>query len=170
MITNKNLTELFPEHIINKGEGQCQFDEGVDISDDGQSFTVVVDVSEFTPKEGGWNFAVALKVLAGESIDDTARDLTVRLLENDVEFYCSAGDGFGHGTDIGCYADEDTPIPPMVYKLQVKVVGVALPLIEGLVYGGDDVCQGIILNIWERRMNIIFHLFLIQLYLGTTAS
>merc|ERR1719430_1525691 len=131
------------EPIINKGEGQCQFDEGVEISDDGQSYIVTVDVSDFTPKEGGWNFAVALKVLAGESIDDTARDLTVRLLENDVEFYCSAGDGFGHGTDIGCYADEDTPIPPMVYKLQVKVVGVALPLIEGLVYGGDDVCQAI---------------------------
>ena len=149
MMTNKNFPDSEP--IINKGEGQCQFDEGVEISDDGQSYIVTVDVSDFTPKEGGWNFAVALKVLAGESIDDTARDLTVRLLENDVEFYCSAGDGFGSGTDIGCYADEDKPLPPMLYTLEVKVSQlwrlldspVELPTIKGLIFGGNDVCQGI---------------------------
>ena len=69
-------------------------------------------------------------------------------------FFCSAGDGFGSGTDIGCYADEDKPIPPMVFTLEVKVSllwrslfsVVELPTIKGLSFGGDDVCQGIILN------------------------
>ena len=103
----------------------------------------MVNVSDFTPKEGGWNFAVALVV----ALDD----ITVRLLEDDVEFYCSAGDGFGSGTDIGCYADEDKPLPPMLYTLEGKVTKlwrlldspVQLTTIEGLIFGGNDVCQGI---------------------------
>ena len=98
-MTNKIFLGSEP---INNGERECKFDPLV--SDDGQSYTVVVNVSDFTPKEGGRNFAVTLVA----ALDD----ITVRLLEDDVEFYCSAGDGFGSGTDIGCYADEDKPLPP----------------------------------------------------------
>ena len=138
MMTNKIFLGSEP---INKGERGCKFDPLV--SEDGQSYTVVVNVSDFTPKEGGWNFAVALVV----ALDD----ITVRLLEDDVEFFCSAGDGFGSGTDIGCYADEDKPLPPMLYTLEVKVSQlwrlldspVELPTIKGLIFGGNDVCQGI---------------------------
>ena len=125
---------------INKGERECKFDPLV--SDDGQSYTVVVNVSDFTPKEGGRNFAVTLVA----ALDD----ITVRLLEDDVEFYCSAGDGFGSGTDIGCYADEDKPLPPVLYTLEVNVTKlwrllnspVELPTINSLIFGGNDVCQG----------------------------
>ena len=137
-MTNKIFLGSEP---INKGESECKFDPLV--SDNGQSYTVVVNVSDFTPKEGGQNFAVALVA----ALDD----ITVRLLEDDVEFYCSAGEGFGSGTDIGCYADEDKPLPPMLYTLEVKVTKlwrlldspVELPTIKGLIFGGNDVCQGI---------------------------
>merc|ERR1719285_1335394 len=78
-------------------------------------------------------------------------DITVRLLEDDVEFFCSAGDDFGSGTDIGCYVDEDKPLPPMLYTLEVKITKlwrlldspVELPTIKGLIFGGNDVCQSI---------------------------
>ena len=43
--------------IINKGESECKFDE-LDASDDGQIYTVVVNVSDFTPKEDGWHYDV----------------------------------------------------------------------------------------------------------------
>ena len=138
MMTNKIFLVSEP---INTGKRECRFDPLV--SDDGHSYTVVVNVSDFTPKEGGRNFAVALAA----ALDD----ITVRLLEDDVEFFCSAGDGFGSGTDIGCYADEDKPLPPMLYTLEVKVSQlwrlldspVELPTIKGLIFGGNDVCQGI---------------------------
>ena len=48
MMTNKNFLGSEP---INKGVGERKFN-AFDVSDDGQSYTVVVDVSNFTPKEG----------------------------------------------------------------------------------------------------------------------
>jgi len=114
------------------------------------SYTIEVDVSDFTPKEGGLAFAVALDVQEVDSgtvlAADVAKDLTVRLLENDVVFYCAFGDGFGAAgdrqNDIGCFADEEKPIPPMVYNLEVKVESeIAMPIVKSLIFGGNDVCQ-----------------------------
>ena len=144
MMTYKNFLD-YSEPIFNTAK-ECKFGELGLLTPETSgytSYTIEVDVSDFTPKEGGRNFAVALVA----ALDD----ITVRLLEDDVEFYCSAGDGFGSGTDIGCYADEDKPLTPMLYTLEVKVSQlwrlldspVELPTIKGLIFGGNDVCQGI---------------------------
>ena len=146
MMTNKNFPDL---QTFNKGQGECTFDEEMDVSADGQSYVVMVDLSNFTPQEGGWHFAVGLEVDSGETVEDTIRDLTVTLQDqNDIEIFCYPNEGFGHGTDIGCYSDNDKEKePPMGLNfLEVKVVGVKLPMIKGLIYGGNNVCQGIILN------------------------
>ena len=148
-MTNKTFPD--PEPIINKGEIKCNFKEAdlLDFSADGQSYVVTVDASDFTPKEGGWHFAVGLEVDSGETVEDTIRDLTVTLQDqNDIEIFCYPNEGFGHGTDIGCYSDNDKEKePPMGLNfLEVKVVGVKLPMIKGLIYGGNNVCQGNILN------------------------
>ena len=143
MIISKNF--LGSENI-KPGDHECNF-ENLDVSDDGQSYTVVVDVADFTPKEKGPYFAVGFKVGPGAT-----KDISVRLLENDVVFYCSPGDGMGAGRDIGCYAAEDNPIPPMRYTLEVKHSGDSsirpiMPVIKSLVFGGNDVCQGNLLSI-----------------------
>jgi len=115
------------------------------------SYTIKVDVSDYTIKEGGLAFAAALDVQEVDSgsalAADVAKDLTVRLLEMpDVVFYCAFGDGFGAAgdgfNDIGCFADEEKPIPPMVYNLEVKVSSeIAMPIVKSLIFGGNDVCQ-----------------------------
>merc|ERR1711971_438888 len=55
------------EPIINKGESECKFIEAhlLSFSPDGQSYVARLDVSDFTPKEGGWHFAVGLEVDSG---------------------------------------------------------------------------------------------------------
>merc|ERR1719234_2520644 len=134
-----------PEPIINKGEIKCNFREAdlLDFSADGQSYVVTVDASDLTPKEGGFHFAIGLEVDPGETVEDTIRDLTVRLLDQDIELACYPREGFGHGTDIGCYTDDEKELPPREYYLHVKVVGVELPMIKGLIYGGGDFCQDV---------------------------
>merc|ERR1719489_682597 len=108
------------------------------------SYTIKVDVSDYTIKERGLAFAAALDVQEVDNENalaaDVAKDLTVRLLEMpDVVFYCAFGDGFN---DIGCFADEEKPIPPMVYNLEVKVSSeIAMPIVKSLIFGGNDVCQ-----------------------------
>merc|ERR1719234_2830938 len=96
------------EPIINRGEGECKFEDELDYisSADRKGYLVTVEVSDFTPKEGGWNLAVGLEVDSGETVEDTIRDLTVRLLRTDIELTCYPNEGFGHGTDIGCYSDD----------------------------------------------------------------
>ena len=148
-MTNKNFLDSEP--IINRGEGECKFEDELDYtsSADFSSYLVTVEVSDFTPKEGGWNLAVGLEVDSGETVEDTIRDLTVRLLRTDIELTCYPNEGFGHGTDIGCYSDDDDEkeLPPGRYNLEVKVEKeIALPMVKGLIYGGNNVCQGNILN------------------------
>merc|ERR1719352_1140524 len=76
------------------------------------SYTIKVDVSDYTIKEGGLAFG---------------------------DGFGAAGDGFN---DIGCFADEEKPIPPMVYNLEVKVSSeIAMPIVKSLIFGGNDVCQ-----------------------------
>ena len=154
MMTNKNFLDSEP--IFYQGEfgAECKFGPLGLLSATETSYTVEVDVSNFTPKEGGVYFAFALDIEDGTNIIDsefTAAELKVRLLENDVVFYCAFGDGFGAAgdgfNDIGCFADEEKPIPPMVYNLEVKVSSeIAMPIVKSLIFGGNDVCQGIILN------------------------
>merc|ERR1719430_2227528 len=137
-VDNKDYCE--GSEYIYTGQSECNF-EILDVSADGQSYTVVVDVREFTPKENGWYFAVGFEVEAMAN-----RDISVRLLEYEVEFFCSSNEGFGSGRDVGCYADEDKAIAPMLYTMEVKNIGderwSELPTIKGIVFGGHDVCQG----------------------------
>ena len=152
-MTNKNFLDSEP--IFYQGEfgAECKFGPLGLLSATETSYTVEVDVSNFTPKEGGVYFAFALDLEDGTNIIDsefTAEELKVRLLENDVVFDCTTGFvPIGPGSygpeDIGCYANEDKPIPPMVYNLEVNFESAeAVPIIKGLIFGGDDVCQGII--------------------------
>merc|ERR1719234_2081621 len=140
------------ESIFYQGEfgAECKFGPLGLLSATETSYTVEVDVSNFTSKEGGVYFAFALDLEDGTNIIDsefTAEELKVRLLENDVVFDCTTGFvPIGPGSygpeDIGCYANEDKPIPPMVYNLEVNFESAeAVPIIKGLIFGGDDVCQ-----------------------------
>jgi hypothetical protein len=124
---------------------ECNFDN-LDVSADGQSYTIQVDVTEFSPKDGEWNFAVGFEVGAGAT-----RDISVRLLEDDVEFDCSSDDSFwflfGTGQDVGCFTKQfDKAIAPMLYTVEVKNSGderwTDMPTIKGIVFGGHDVCEG----------------------------
>merc|ERR1719234_742645 len=144
--TEMDSPEMKPdsEPIINRGEGECKFEDELDYNSfPCQSYLVTVEVSDFTPKEGGWNLAVGLEVDSGETVEDTIRDLTVRLLRTDIELACYPREGFGHGTDIGCYSndDDEKELPLGRYNLEVKVVGVAFPMVKGLIYGGNNVCE-----------------------------